>query len=258
MSAPAVRLLLPILAVAALASSNAAAQRLVRPPTDSAFRNATERSRVAMLARALPRDASLDSLAATLPAVAEAMLRSRVAERPAIDTAVAVLREQPQLTRAIERLLRDSLRVRARQRYALIALLGGARRPDALPLLTQLALDDSLDTPLGPEEMRSSPSAALARKAVQGIAFLRSPQGDSVLARIIRSRAPLPLRAEAADAMLWNHGDSAAVRDFLRRIAAPELQPLIGRPRFSSETDVERLASPAPITGTPPSTRRVP
>lgn len=71
--------------------------------------------------------------------------------------------------------------------------------------------------------------AMLQAKAVDGIAYLRSPDADAEVLRIAREHPHRAVRAEAIAAYLWNHGASQEARAVLRDAVLPDEAIFIDR-----------------------------
>lgn len=74
-------------------------------------------------------------------------------------------------------------------------------------LWTPLPTEGTPDVELG-DFIEVESLATVQAKAVDGLAYLRSPAGDAEVLKAIESHPSRIVRAEAIDAYLWNHGDS--------------------------------------------------
>jgi len=64
----------------------------------------------------------------------------------------------------------------------------------------------------------------LQAKAVDGLAYMRSPEWDAQVKRVIGSHPSRAVRAEAINAFMWNHGDSReAHRELSERVSKEDL-----------------------------------
>jgi hypothetical protein len=71
----------------------------------------------------------------------------------------------------------------------------------------------------------------LQSKAVECEAFVRSPRADSLVLHVIRSHPSEAVRAAAIDAYLFNHGDTPATKEQLRRILSGDDRPAVDKVR---------------------------
>ena len=118
---------------------------------------------------------------------------------------------------------------------ALIALgvLGETRHP-----LAQAFFADFISRPLPQtgtviegEIIEQTQAAQLQGRAAVGLAFINSDSANKLLAQIIASHPSKIVRAEAINAYLWNHGDSAAARVALAPFVRTDEQILLDRVR---------------------------
>jgi hypothetical protein len=117
------------------------------------------------------------------------------------------------------------------QALVALALLGEMRSPHALQHLKRIAnaplpkvkpRDDGEQPELDAAEM-------LATKAVDGLGYLGTPEADAEVLAIAGGHASRIVRAEAVDAYLYNHGDTAEARAAVAAVLKPGDQALIDR-----------------------------
>jgi hypothetical protein len=82
-------------------------------------------------------------------------------------------------------------------------------------------------------------SAALQARAVEMLAFLRSPQALEETLRIASEHTSTSVRAAAIDAYLFNHDDSHEATEQIIRIALLKDAHLVGLPRRSRNMDAD-------------------
>lgn len=95
-----------------------------------------------------------------------------------------------------------------------LAILGEMRSPYAEKLLrdfVHLPLPEK-GTEVAGEIVEQTALASLQAQAIDGLAYLRSATADEEVLRAIGEHPSRIVRAEAIDAYLWNHGDSAEAR----------------------------------------------
>jgi hypothetical protein len=74
-------------------------------------------------------------------------------------------------------------------------------------------------------------------KAVQGLAYLATPQADAAVREVIVKHEALHVRVSAIDAYMWNHGDSPETAAELYRLLPADLHRYVERPRFHRGMD---------------------
>ena len=144
------------------------------------------------------------------------------------------------------------------------------QRPEAISQLGEvvwapLPAADGLAEGLGSRDFEEMVQA----KAVQGLAYLRTPEADRAVLDVIADHEALHVRISAIDAYMWNHDDSRAAARQLYELLPKELHPYVERPRFhqgmSTEEFNKRLdewrqrcqpASPNPLPAEPEGSAR--
>lgn len=102
----------------------------------------------------------------------------------------------------------------------------------ALPLPTQ-------GTVVEGEILEQTALASLQAKAVDGLAYLRTPQTDEEVLRAVREHPSRIVRAEAINAFLWNHGDSEEAKQMLRKHVRKDEEIFVDRVRWNSGEKAE-------------------
>jgi hypothetical protein len=73
--------------------------------------------------------------------------------------------------------------------------------------------------------------ARLQAKAIDGLAFLRTPSADQVVLQQVQKHPSKAVRAEAISAYLWNHRDSPEARNTLAKFVRKGEEIFLDRPR---------------------------
>ena len=87
-------------------------------------------------------------------------------------------------------------------------MLGEMKRSDAMAQLREVVW-----APLPPADSQADKLTArdfeemVQVKAVEGLAFLATPQADAAVREVIAKHEALHVRVSAIDAYMWNHGD---------------------------------------------------
>jgi hypothetical protein len=79
----------------------------------------------------------------------------------------------------------------------------------------------------------------LQAKAVDGLAYLHTPSADEEVLWAVGKHPSRIVRAEAIEAYLWNHGDSAEARATLQKYVRPEEAVFLDRIRREPEENAE-------------------
>ena len=196
--------------------------------------NASPRLRVQALSR-LP--ITVDP-AATDPQSIDRLIQragaSVPAERETVRAALAKNQGNAQLANA---LADRALALRTRDYSATLtalSLLGELRAPagekrllqfTAIPLPTQGHVVEG-------ELVERTTLEQLQMKAVQGLAYERTPSGDAAVLQLAAASPSRNVRAEAVEAYLYNHGYSAAARKALGAVLQPADRIYLDRPHL--------------------------
>jgi hypothetical protein len=202
------------------------------PPTEAVLHPEVGPSALDLVG-ALPENASAETLIGSLPSLISAMQVARGPGVRAVRQSIEVLRQQPNTVRAFENVYAQVPTNNWSRRRFLIAVVGELRRPDGLGLL-QSVVWGTLPQPtrsksLSAREMEESVQA----KAVEGMAYLRSDEGDKAVLRVIDSHPSSVVRAAAIDSYLWNHGDTKQALDEMCSRVRVEDRKYVGLARFS-------------------------
>jgi HEAT repeat protein len=127
-----------------------------------------------------------------------------------------------------------------------LAVIGELRNPAAMARLLDL-----IQAPLPPEGLPQADVTRTPRtlakmvraRAVQALAFLRTPTALSHTKNIAATHASRLIRAAAIDAFMFNRRNSAAARDELMAVVRPEEQRFIGLARKADVVDAASLAA---------------
>jgi hypothetical protein len=118
-----------------------------------------------------------------------------------------------------------------------LAILGEMRSPSAGAFLLEFAnrpLPQSGTVVFGGEIEEQTAQAMLQAKAVDGLAYLPSHQGDAAVLAIAVQHPSKIVRAEAINAFLWNNDDSRTARRLLAWHVREDERILIDRVRRGS------------------------
>jgi hypothetical protein len=172
-------------------------------------------------------------------------MASRSAQKPAARAALNAVRTNRDVAEAFfEQAKEFRDRDPARSLVAL-ALLGEMRSSEGFRLLTTF-----LGLPRANVETKAVHGIAttfvgtharwhalLAAKAIDGVAYLASPESDAYILAAVRSGDTPHLRTAAADAYIWNHGDSEKARSQILRRSRPDERWIRDRfRRYDDET----------------------
>lgn len=194
---------------------------------------AFEASRLRQIVADLPPAASVDEVELALFDLLPQVYRATNKDLSVVAEVVASLRRQPGAVQAMARQYRQLPAEAIERRLMVLGILGEMKRSDALAQLREVVW-----APLPPIE--SPPEGLTERdleemvqvKAVQGLAYLATPQADAAVREVIKSHEALHVRVSAIDAYMWNHGDSPETAAELYRLLPADLHPYVERPRF--------------------------
>lgn len=102
----------------------------------------------------------------------------------------------------------------------------------AMPLPTQGTVVDG-------EIIERRALASLQAKAIDGLAYMRTPQTDEEVLRLAREHPARIVRAEAINAYLWNHGDSEEAKQALRKRVREDEAIFVDRVRWNTGEKAE-------------------
>ena len=199
---------------------------------------AFEASRMRQIVADLPSKASADQVELALLDLLPQVYRATKADLPVIAEVVAGLRQQPGAVEAMARQYRQLPAEAVEQRLVVLGILGEMKRTDAMAQLREVVW-----APLPPADSKGDLlterdiEEMIQAKAVQGLAYLATPQADAAVREVIERHEALHVRVSAIDAYMWNHGDSPKTAAELYRLLPADLHPYVERPRFHSGMD---------------------
>lgn len=201
---------------------------------------AFEASRLRQTLADLPPSASVDKVELALFDLLPQIYRATNEDMPVVAEIVADLRRQPGAVEAMARQYRQLPAEAIERRLVVLSILGEMKRSDAVAQLREV-----IWTQLPPAELLSEKLTArdleemIQVKAVQGLAYLATPQADAAVREVIEKHQALHVRVSAIDAYMWNHGDSPATAAELYRLLPADLHQYVERPRFQRGMDRE-------------------
>lgn len=193
-----------------------------------------EASRLRQAMADLPKAASADQVELALFDVLPQIYRATNRDLPVVAEVVAGLRQQPGAVEAMARQYRQLPAEAVEHRLMVLGILGEMRRPDAVaPLREVVWAPLPLAVDLHPEKLSARDLEEMVQvKAVQGLAYLKTPQADAAVREVIANHETLHVRVSAIDAYMWNHGDRPETAAELYRLLPEELHSYVERPRF--------------------------
>jgi len=154
---------------------------------------------------------------------------------------LAAAREEGQVAQAFcDQALREREADHSRALIAL-ALLGEMKSPAGEKCFMQLlALPlPTLGTVVEGEILEQTALVTLQAKAVDGLAYLGTPSAQEEVLRLVRAHPSRIVRAEAIDAYLWNHADSAEAKATLRKYVQKGEEIFVDRVRRNTGEKAE-------------------
>ncbi|HEV7505358.1 MAG TPA: hypothetical protein VGS07_10635 [Thermoanaerobaculia bacterium] len=203
---------------------------------------AFEASRLRQIVADLPPSASVDKVEVALFDLLPQIYRATNGDLPVVAEVVASLRRQPGAVEAMARQYRQLPAEAIERRLVVLSILGEMKRSDAMAQLHEV-----IWAPLPPAELQAEKLTArdleemIQVKAVQGLAYLATPQADAAVREVIEKHQALHVRVSAIDAYMWNHGDSPATAAELYRLLPADLHLYVERPRFQRGMDREEF-----------------
>lgn len=213
-----------------------------RPSAKTTAGRGFEASRLRQAVADLPEKASADQMELALYDVLPQIYKATKGDLPVVAEAVEKLREQPGAVEAIGRQYRQLPAEAFEQRLVVLGVLGEMKRSDAVAQLREVVW-----APLPPAGSQADKLTArdleemVQVKAVQGLAFLATPQADAEVREVIAKHEALHVRISAIDAYMWNHGDRPETAAELYKLLPPELHPYVERPRFQRGQNAEEF-----------------
>jgi hypothetical protein len=114
-----------------------------------------------------------------------------------------------------------------------LAILGETRNALAQNFFTSFVWQPlpQQGTVIDGEIIEQTQAAQLQGKAIDGLAYINSDSANKVVMDVIAHHPSKIVRAEAINAFLWNHGDSAAARKTLSQFTRSDESILLDRVR---------------------------
>lgn len=186
----------------------------------------------------LPSAASVEDVELALSDVLPQVYRATRGDLPVVAEVVERLRRQPAAVEALARQYRQLPAEAIEQRLVVLGMLGEMKRPDAVAQLREVVWAPLPLVESQPEMLTERDMEEMVQvKAVQGLAYLATPQADAAVREVIERHEALHVRVSAIDAYMWNHGDSPETAAELYRLLPAELHPYVERPRFHGGMD---------------------
>lgn len=129
----------------------------------------------------------------------------------------------------------------------LLSVVGELRNPEAVRVLSKFVWYSDEMTVSRPEAalrdctFEANGTSRLRARAAEMLAWLSTEQAYESTLQIAVEHPDGFVRAAAVDAYMYNHDDSAAAAEYLRKIVRPADQPLVGLPRWTRDTDPEEF-----------------
>ena len=188
----------------------------------------------------LPQAASDEKMELALLDLLPQIYRATNADLPVVAEVIANLRRQPGAIEALAQQYRQLPPEAVERRLMVLGMLGEMKRPDAMAYLLEVVWEP---LPVGESQVEKLTARDLEEmvqvKAVQGLAYLATPQADAAVRGVIEKHEALQVRVAAIDAYMWNHGDSPEAATELYRSLPADLHPFVERPRFHQGMDRE-------------------
>lgn len=202
---------------------------------DRRIKGAFEASRMRQVVADLPSAASVDEVELALSDLLPQVYKATKGDLPVVAEVVARLRQQPGAVEAMARQYRQLPAEALELRLVVLGMLGEMKRSDAMAQLREVVW-----APLPPAYSQAEMlterdfEEMVQAKAVQGLAYLATPQADAAVREVIEKHEALHVRVSAIDAYMWNHGDRPETAAELYRLLPAELHMYVERPRFHS------------------------
>jgi hypothetical protein len=166
---------------------------------------------------------------------------SAPSEREDARREIAAAASNPEIARAVIEDVRSSYQGDHSRALIGLAILGELRGPEGEGFLREFVRMPlpREGTVVEGEILEQTALATLQAKAVDGLAFLRTPEADAEVLRLAGEHESIIVRAEAISAWLWNHGDTAEARKALEPRVRPEERIFLNRVRRVSGESAE-------------------
>ena len=201
-----------------------------------------EASRLRQIVADLPPAASADQVELALFDLLPQIYQATNRDRPVVAEVVASLSRQPGAVAALARQYRQLPAEGIERRLMVLGILGEMKRPDAVAQLREVVWAPLPPADSHPEKLTERDLEEMIQaKAVQGLAYLATPQADAAVREVIKNHEALHVRVSAIDAYMWNHGDSPETAAELYRLLPADLHRYVERPRFHRGVDREEF-----------------
>ena len=190
----------------------------------------------------IPPNASREQIDAGLERFLPLFFEARSSEMPQAVAALAVIKDQPQLVASLVAHYDTLPATEYALRVPLLGIIGEVQRPDAMSFLHK-----TIWTPLPePEPLLEGPTRRdleemVRVKAVQGMAYLRTPEAEKALIQVMQRHESNAVKIAAIDAYMWNHGGTDEAAQSLYQVLHPDLHKFVQQPRFHRGIDRERF-----------------
>ncbi len=158
---------------------------------------------------------------------------THIEEAETVRKSIANVKENREIATALCDYAFESAKVDHARTLVSLALLGEMRHPagqECLRRFVHLPFPEK-GTIVDGEIIEQTNLAMLQAKAVDGLAYLHDPKADEEVLWAASKHPSRVVRAEAIDAYLWNHGDSAQAREQLARVVRPDEKIFLDRIR---------------------------
>lgn len=123
----------------------------------------------------------------------------------------------------------------------LLATIGELRHPAAAAPLESFIRRATSEPPAQESDGCQAPLGVLEARAVEMLAYLRTPEADAMCLRVVRDHPLSAVRSAAVDAYLWNRGDSEEALQDVQRHVRPAERHLLGMARWGRSMDVSEF-----------------
>jgi hypothetical protein len=186
----------------------------------------------------LPPNASREQMDRGVEDLMSAYSNSRSGDSAKFLTALAALRQQPQLVSSIVAYYDKLPQSDHAERIATLAILGEVKRPDALPFLQKIVWTPMPSPEPAPEgfSQRELEEMVIV-KALHGVGYLRTPDSDKSLLDVIKRHESHGVKISAIDSYMWNHDDSKETAQALYQMLPADMHKFVERPRYFQGMD---------------------
>jgi hypothetical protein len=179
----------------------------------------------------------------SVPAFIDYAGRSGIGEREAIRKLIWSARENSSVANELCGQATIAQRTDHSRALIVLSILGELRNPAGEKCLTEFVHQPLPEqgTMVDGEILEQVSLGTLQGKAVDGLAYAGTHTGDRETLWAAGAHPSRIVRAEAINAYLWNHQDSAAAKEALLNVIRPEEREFLDRPRYEPELPAERF-----------------